>query len=307
MKTEKKKILIYGTGAVGGYFGGRLALNKSNDVSFIARGNFKLLKKDGLNVNSIDGDFSSKVKVYKTPAELKGIPDLVIICTKSQDTEEVINKLKPIISGSTQILSLQNGLTNYDKLSKAFGKKNIVRGFCYIGSEMLENGNIHHTSNGYIVIGESQGISGKKIEYLKTLFEDSEIRVRVTNNIVHDIWGKFSWNCVYNVLCTLIGAKSDKLFSNPFTEKLTIDVYNEVKSLAKAYGIRFSKKDYDNVITRGKTGGVSFKPSTLQDRIKGKPLEYEAFTGDVIRLAKKKQVAVPVHKVLYSLLKAIEK
>lgn len=307
MKKENYKILVYGTGAVGGYFGGRLALNDDNDVSFIARSNFDLLKKDGLNVKSVDGDFSTKVKVFKSPRDVKSSPDLVLICTKSQDTEEVIEKLKNSISERTEILSLQNGLTNYDKLRKAFGRTRVVRGFCYIGSEMLDNGTITHTSNGYIVIGESPGIPGKLIEKLEGIFRDSGVKVKVSKDIIHDIWDKFSWNCVYNVLCTLIEAKSDKLFSNPNTEKLTIEVYNEVKALAAAYGVKFTQKDYDNVITRGKTGGVSFKPSTLQDRIKGKPLEYEAFTGDVIRLAKKKGVSVPVNKVLYSLLKGIEK
>jgi 2-dehydropantoate 2-reductase len=300
-------ILVYGTGAVGGYFGGKLALNPGNNVAFIARGNYAGLKKEGLKVKSIDGDFKVEVKVYKTPQQSKIKPDLVLICTKSQDTEEVIEKLKPNVTKDTKILSLQNGLTNYDKLSKAFGKKRVIRGFCYIGSEMLDDGTISHTSNGFIVIGESDGIQGSIIDKVEKVFSEAGVRVNVAKDIIHDIWVKFSWNCVYNILCALIEQKSDKLFSNEFTEKLTISVYNEVKALAEAYGVKFTKKDYDNVITRGKTGGVSFKPSTLQDRLRGKSLEYEAFTGDVVRLAARKRVDVPVNKMLYALMKGIDK
>lgn len=302
---NKYKILIYGSGAVGGYFGGRLAQNPDNDVTFIARSNYGKLKSNGLNVKSVDGDFKINVKVYKSPAQLKTAPDLIILAMKAYDTDEVIKNLKDVVSKDTLILSIQNGLTNYDKLVKAFGKTRAVRGFCYIGSEMLSDGRIVHSSNGFIVIGKSPGIKTEIIKDLERKFTTSGVKVRIAKDIEHDVWAKFSWNCVHNILCTIIGKDTDSLFSNKYSEKLTIDLYGEIRDLAKAHGVKLTKKDEKAVIDRAKTHGP-FKPSTLQDRERGKMLEYETFTGDVVRLAAKKKVNVPINKVLYSLLKAID-
>ena len=303
---ESYKILIYGTGAVGGYFGGKLAQSPVNDVTFIARSNYEKLKAKGLKVKSVDGDFhNKKVKVYKSPVQIKASPDLVILAMKAYDTDDAIEKLKKVVSAKTLILSIQNGLSNYDKLVKAFGKKKVVRGFCYIGSEMLADGTIKHSSNGFIIIGESPGISGKVINELNGIFTSSGIKTRIAEDIVHDIWVKFSWNCVYNVLCTITGRNTDSLFSNKYSEALTRGVYKEIAALAAASGVKFTRKDEESVIERVKKTGP-FKPSTLQDREKGKTLEYETFTGDVVRLAAKKKVPVPINKILYSLLRAID-
>lgn len=304
---DKYKILVYGTGAVGGFFGGKLAQNPDNEVTFIARSNYASLKSKGLKVKSVDGDFHhKKVRVHKSPAEIKTSPDLVILAMKAYDTEDAIEKLKKAVSDKTLILSLQNGLSNYDILVKAFGKKRVVRGFCYVGSEMLEDGTIKHSSNGFIITGESPGISGMVIAELDSIFTSSGIKTRIADDIVHDIWVKFSWNCVYNVLCTITGKNTDSLFSNKYSEELTVGLYKEISALAKANGVKFTQKDEQSVIDRVKKTGP-FKPSTLQDREKGKTLEYETFTGDVVRLAAKKKVPVPINKVLYALLKAIDK
>ena len=302
---EKYKILMYGTGAVGGYFGGKLAMSNGNDVRFIARSNLSKLKKDGLIVKSYKGDFKVNVKAYKTPSQAKFTPDLVILAMKSYDTDEAIGKLKGVVGKDTLILSIQNGLSNYDKLVKAFGRKKVVRGFCYIGSEMLENGIIKHTSNGFIIIGESPGIPKKVITELYDVFTNSGIETRVSKDIVHDIWAKFSWNCTLNILCAIIGKDTDSLFSSKETEQITRGLYDEIRKVARANGVKLTKKDESNVIDKAKKYGP-FKPSTLQDVQRGKMLEYEAFTGDIVRMAKSKGIEVPISKTLYALLKAIE-
>ena len=265
---EKYKILMYGTGAVGGYFGGKLAMSNGNDVRFIARSNLSKLKKDGLIVKSYKGDFKVNVKAYKTPSQAKFTPDLVILAMKSYDTDEAIGKLKGVVGKDTLILSIQNGLSNYDKLVKAFGRKKVVRGFCYIGSEMLENGIIKHTSNGFIIIGESPGIPKKVITELYDVFTNSGIETRVSKDIVHDIWAKFSWNCTLNILCAIIGKDTDSLFSSKETEQITRGLYDEIRKVARANGVKLTKKDESNVIDKAKKYGP-FKPSTLQDVQRG--------------------------------------
>ncbi|MCB0724781.1 MAG: ketopantoate reductase family protein [Ignavibacteriae bacterium] len=306
MEKKKNKILVYGTGAVGGFFGGKLALNPENDVRFIARSNYTHLNAKGLKVKSVDGDFHiKKVKAHKSPSNAKFIPELVILAMKSYDTDDAIAKLKKVVDKDTYFLSLQNGLMNYEKLVKAFGRKRVIRGFCYVGSEMLANGIIKHSSNGIIIIGESPGISSKVIDRFHNIFTSCNIKTRIAEDIVHDIWVKYMWNCIYNVLCMIIGKNTDSLFSNKTSEAFVRDLYKELASVAKGYGVKLTPKDELSVIDRViKTG--PFKPSTLQDREKGKTLEYETFTGDILRFASKKKVSVPINTVLYSLLKAID-
>jgi 2-dehydropantoate 2-reductase len=151
------KILIAGTGAVGGYFGGRLAQNKNYKVCFLARGNtLKLLKKKGLSVKSIYGDFKLKINVSDNPSAFKTKFDYVIVSVKSQDTQALIPALKKVANKNTQFISLQNGIYNYNLLKKAFGKSRVLHGVSRIATGMTGN-TIQHSALGIIVIGEENG------------------------------------------------------------------------------------------------------------------------------------------------------
>ena len=123
------KILIYGTGAVGGYFGARLA-QAGNDVTFIARGkHLEAIQKNGLQIKSIDGNFTVKpANATDAISTLNPDFDLIILGVKSWQMLDAAKAIKPILKESTLILPLQNGVNNVDKLLSVIDKNHIIAG-----------------------------------------------------------------------------------------------------------------------------------------------------------------------------------
>ena len=138
------KILIVGTGGVGGYFGGRLA-HTGHDVTFIARGAHKeAIEKNGLHVKSINGDFLvTDVNVTDQIANTEE-PELVIISVKAWQVKGIARQLKPVIKESTMVLPLQNGVLASDELKEVLPEKNVLSGLCRIISKIDGPGKIKH-------------------------------------------------------------------------------------------------------------------------------------------------------------------
>lgn len=299
------KILIYGTGAVGGYFGGRLAANKNNIVHFIARGNHDILKTKGLDVKSTHGNFKlSKINVMKQVKDKDY--DLILITAKSFDTNDIIKKLKKIIAPFTAIISIQNGISNYQKLVKIFGRERVLRGFCRIASEMKDGYKVHHTALGEIITGEENGKPSQKLRMLKDNFEESGIILSIPRDIKHAAWVKFAWNSVFNTFTAASMLTVDKLIYKKDTYDICKQMYNETASAAKAEGVNLTEKDRKNILSKKKNRGI-YKTSTYIDRLAGKPMEHEAFAGEIVRLAKKHKIKVPLNTVFYAILKSVKK
>src|SRR6056297_451449 len=186
------KILIFGIGGVGGYFGGKLAQAGYN-VTLVARGkHLEAIKENGLEVESINGDF--RVQPYLATDNLAEVPtpDLVILGVKSWQIQEVANKLKPIISAETMILPLQNGANNVEKLLEILPKKNILAGLCHIVSFVERPGKIKHVSfEPRITFGEIDNSNSERVQQIKTVFDKAEITNSNPENIQLEIWKKF--------------------------------------------------------------------------------------------------------------------
>jgi 2-dehydropantoate 2-reductase len=129
-----------GAGAVGGYFGARLAA-AGQDVAFIARGkHLETMRREGVKIKSIHGNFQVRSLFTSDPAEIDGV-DLILFCVKSYDTEGVAAKLAPLMGEKTIILSLQNGVDNPDKIAALWGKEHALAGVVYIRSASFSAGN----------------------------------------------------------------------------------------------------------------------------------------------------------------------
>ena len=290
-----------GSGAVGGYFGALIHRHTKANVTFIARGDhLDAIRKSGLNISSIDGDFSVEAEATNNVSEIEEA-DLIIFAVKSYDTEDAIKKITPLVGENTQVLSIQNGLDNHDLLEDAFGEEHVIRGLCVIGAELTEPGHIAHRALGSIKAGEKNGDHNtERITNLSKLFEPIPAELTISDDIQTDIWKKFAWNCVFNVLTGLAHVTVEKLFHTDSTLQLVDDVYAEITWLAAAYDINFTDADYDEIIKHGKSLH-GFRTSTYQDVEKGKPLEFEGLTGSLLRRAESKGVSMPVNNALYAL------
>ena len=306
LKTKKNTILIMGAGAVGGTFGALLEKVKTNTVFFIARGqHLEAVKRNGLSVQSGKENFTIKVNVSDNPNDFESKPDLILLTVKSFDTDSAIEQLKPVVFRKTQILSLQNGIENYPKLVNAFGEKRVVRGFCGMNAEVLQPGVIQG-GQGYIFIGENIGEISARTQWLKSLFETSNIQCTVSQDIHQDVWRKFAWNCIFNIVSATTKLTIDKIVDDPEKIQFCKELFKEIQQVAKSQDVVLGA-DKEKLIfdIAGDSGDI--KPSTLQDRLKGKRMEYDAFTGALIRLADKHKIHIPINRALYNQLEQLEK
>ena len=156
------RVAVYGTGGVGGYFGGRLAL-AGVDVHLIARGpHLRALQKSGLRVRSTKGDFEIDLPASDRPSDI-GPCDYVLFSVKSFDTEEAATRLGPLIEDETAVVSFQNGVDNEEKIAGALGPNHVMGGAAYIFSGIAEPGVIAHTGGpARIVFGEMDGSDSER-------------------------------------------------------------------------------------------------------------------------------------------------
>ena len=295
-----------GAGAVGGTFGALLEKEKNNTVFFTARGqHLEAVKRNGLSVQSGKEKFTIKVNVSDNPNDFKSKPDLILLTVKSFDTDSAIEQLKPVVFRKTQILSLQNGIENYPKLVNTFGEKRVVRGFCGMNAEVLQPGVIQG-GQGYIFIGENIGEISARIQWLKSLFETSNIQCTVSQDIHQDVWRKFAWNCIFNIVSATTQLTVGKIVDDPEKIQFCKDIFKEISQVAKSQDVMLGPDKEKLIFDIARDSG-GIKPSTLQDRLKGKRMEYDAFTGALIRLADKHKIHIPINRALYNQLEQLEK
>lgn len=302
---DYKTILVMGAGAVGGYFGGRIAQLSSANVALIARGShLEAIQKKGLQIKNEDSTATIAVDAFEHPQEAPR-PDLIFFTVKSYDTSSAIKQIRPIVDDKTQILTIQNGIENYPKLAEAFGRENVIQGFCRIGAGIAQPGVIHYEAFGEITAGEKSGRTSDRLQALQALCDDADIPLHITSNINRKVWLKFAWNCVFNMTTAVANVTVEKLFQSQETEALCYDLFDEIRMVAKAEGVELLDEDAKNIIEPARDL-KGFTTSTYQDRQKGKKLEYEAFTGAIVRLAEKHRLDVPYNETMYALLKLID-
>lgn len=299
-------LMVMGAGAVGGYFGGRVAERTSTEVTLIARGDhLHAIQKQGLLIKSEEKESRIAARALRHPKDAPD-PDLVLFTVKSYDTEAAVEQIRPVVSENTRILTIQNGIENYPKLVRAFGEERVIQGFCKIGAGVPEPGVIEHKAFGKITIGEQDGSHTSRIEKTKTLFEEAKVPVRVSSEITREVWLKFSWNCLLNMVTAAGNVTVEKIFEHGESKQLCYHIYEELRKIAEDEGVKLSREAGKTIIeAAGDLTG--FETSTYQDRQKGKKMEYEAFTGAVIRLAEKHSIEVPYNQTLYAILKLIDK
>lgn len=303
---KSTKIIVMGAGAVGAYFGGCLASSDSNDMFFIARGaHLKAIQKNGIQVKSVYGDFNQRVEASDSLDGYRDTADIILFTVKSYDTKEAMELIRPKIGENTQILTIQNGLENFDKLEESFGADRVIQGICRIGAMVESPGVIRHSSMGSIIIGEYDGTTTERVKFVKHLFDQVNVDCRITDNIKKEVWTKFIWNSVFNMLTAAAGVTTDKIFEKEPSKKLSFEIFREISLVASEYGIDFTENDYNKMATEVQKLGA-FKTSTYQDRVNGKRLEYKAFTGVILRMGKEKGLHLPYNEALYGLISLID-
>ncbi|OEY73295.1 ketopantoate reductase family protein [Salegentibacter salarius] len=302
------KILIFGIGGVGGYFGGKLAQAGFN-VTMIARGkHLEEIKENGLEVESINGDFTVQPNLATDNLAEVPTPDLVILGVKSWQIQEVANKLKPIISPETMILPLQNGANNVEKLLEILPKRNILAGLCHIVSFVEKPGKIKHVSfEPRITFGEIDNSNSERIQRLKTVFGKAEITNFNPENIQLEIWKKFLFITTISGLGGLTRVSIDKIRESKYLYDLLLKTAQEIKLIANAKDIPLAEEHLEKAFEIIQNQPPGTTASTQRDIMAGRPSELENFNGFIVKEAEKLGIATPVNKMIYECLLPMEK
>jgi 2-dehydropantoate 2-reductase len=186
------KILIMGTGGVGGYYGGMLA-QQGNEVTFIARGaHLYALRHEGLKVRSVHGDFSlSPVNATDDPANV-GPVDLILFTVKTYNTDDAAQAIRPAVGEQTVVMSLQNGIDAAERIGRVVGTEHLVGGATWLSSAVEAPGVIKQISQfRRIVFGELGGGTSERIQSIQKVLESTDITVETSENIQKVLWTKF--------------------------------------------------------------------------------------------------------------------
>ena len=300
---KNKKILIYGTGAVGGYYGGML-VKAGYDVTFIARGkNLEVLKEKGLTLIREDEKEVFPICVTETVHGLLQQKDFdyILICVKSKDTKDAALNVKSKVNANTTVVSFQNGVDNEDIIASVIGEEFVISGLVFVASKLIEPGVVYQFGYNGGMIGELyKSEKTERVFTLQKIMQEAGVDCKISDNMRGELWNKLVWNAAFNPLSVLTGKTLEKMLAEDF--ELIKSIMIEVRDVAIAHGISIRSDTVEFNLKRSE-GFTGFKTSMLQDFEVGKPLELEQILGVVIKKAKEKNVNVPNSFRIYSELK----
>jgi 2-dehydropantoate 2-reductase len=300
------KIGIIGTGGVGGYFGGKLAL-AGNDVIFIARGaHLEAIKQNGLIVKSIKGDFTAQpVRATDRLEALRGV-DLILFGVKAWQIKEIALQLKGIIDKKTILLPLQNGVLSSEELQSILPENHVLGGLCRIISKIESPGVIVHVAvNPIITFGELTNEVTETVLQLKQVFDDAGIDAYLAKDIQAERWKKFISICVSGLLA-ITKTNYGELRTIPETRQLMIQLFTEVYNVSQGANINLPTAFVEKTLAISDSLPYESNSSMARDIWEGKPSELEYQNGTVVRLGKQYGIETPVNQFVYSCLLPME-
>jgi 2-dehydropantoate 2-reductase len=308
MNARFKTVAVVGAGALGLYYGGRLARAGSvGDVAFLARGDVDVLRRDGVTVKAPDGAFTvgaDKVKIAAMPEEI-GPVDLVIVALKATANGQLAKLLPPLLHARTVVLNLQNGLGVDEQVAAVAGAERTAGGLCFVCVNRIAPGVAECTMAGQVVIGEFAGAATERTRALAELFVDAGVKTSVSESLLGVRWRRLVWNVPFNGLAvTGGGITTDVILQSAEMEAEVWALMREVQASAAAYGVAIPDEFVVDQVERTRPMGP-YKPSTMIDFTEGRPLEVEPIWGEPLRRAQAKGVSTPRLAVLYGRLREL--
>lgn len=285
-------IAIVGSGAIGLYYGGRLA-EAGHDVRFLLRSDYDTITRDGLRCRSVHGDFHLQaVQAFTTPEKI-GPVDLVIVAWKATSNHLLEKILPPLLHETTQVVTLQNGLGNCEAIAAITGVERVLGALCFVCINRLSAGFIDHSAGGRMAIGEfSAGIAGRAATLAK-MFSAAKVDTVVENNVEETVWKKLIWNVPFNGLAIAEGGKTtDALLVNAETVTEIRALMEEVVAAAAARGFSLDPNLIDWNIDRTRPMGA-YRPSSLIDWQAGREVEIDAIWAEPLRRAQAEGLTLP--------------
>ena len=296
------KIAIFGSGGVGGYFGGRLAA-AGEDVTFLARGaHLAAMQQDGLHIASPLGDVHlPKVQATDRPQAV-GPVDVVLFTVKLYDVEASAAALGPMIGPDTVVITLQNGVDAMDMVAKHVGGDHVAGGAAYIVVVIDKPGHLRHTTAQQLVFGERDGRRSDRLVAFEQAGLRAGFQAQASNDVQSVLWTKFVRLATWSGMTTVTRSPMGVVRDTPATYDMMMAAIEEVIAVGKARGVTFPPDLMDGTIKLIKNFPAASKSSMLEDIERGRRLELPWLSGAVVRIGREVGVPTPIHQFITTIL-----
>jgi len=300
-----KRWALVGPGAVGLYYGGRIAYS-GHSFSVLARRDASALAERGIRIamvdpitNAISSSIEANLTTVATQPDAIGVVDCVIIAAKSTVNERLIESLSKMVQpGHTIILSLQNGMGNAEFFEQHFPENPILAGLCFVCVNRTQPAYVENYHPGRVEIGSLHDRWPELVHKVVDIFSEAGILTKFADPLNAALWRKLCWNIPFNGLSIAAGGvTTDKIMADPELVKTARALMDEVRAAASLEGHHIPDSFIEGQFTVTEKMGA-YKPSSLIDFQAGKPVELDSIWGEPLRRGSELGAEMPELEIL---------
>jgi len=310
MTDSFRSVAVVGAGAVGSFFGGMLA-RAGRHVTLIARAaHVQAIESAGLKLLMGGRTETIRASASTDVAAVRGA-DLVLFSVKSTDTDAVAHEMAPHLAPDALVVSLQNGVDNAPTIAKHV-RQTVVPAVVYVATAMAGPGTVQHHGRGDLVVGALDRKSNADAAFMRRLhalvevFGEAQVPVRISHDVMAELWSKLMVNCAYNAISGIAQANYGQLVALPEVRSLQEAVVREVVAVAQAENVNLPLDAALEAMRRISPAMPGQYSSTAQDMQRGKRSEIDHLNGFVARRGAELGIATPANQTLHALVKLIE-
>jgi 2-dehydropantoate 2-reductase len=309
---KQMRIIVYGSGGVGGYFGGRL-VQAGEEVIFIARGaHLEAIRQNGLKVESIKGNFTIQPALVEEDPGKVGLADVVLVCVKAWQVPQAAQAIRPVIGANTVVIPLENGVEASDQLAAVLEvplqrPAHVAGGLCRISSQLASPGIIRHVAiEPYIAFGSLDGQPDARLEKLRQAFERAGVKAEIPQDIRSACWQKFIFIAAISGVGAVTRTPVGIFRAIPETRRMLTSALEEIAAVGRAEGVSLPVDAVQTTLAMIDNLPGTTLASMQRDIMDGRPSELEAQNGAVVRLGMAHGVSTPTHAFIYGSLLPME-
>ncbi len=302
------RIGIVGIGGVGGYYGGKLALeygpSKEHDIVFIARGeHLEAIRRKGLRLITVEGEYTAEPTLATdSPAEI-GRLDLVLFCVKSYGLEEAARMISGNIHENTIVIPLLNGVNITERLKAALPRGTVLRGTVYIGSNIIAPGEVRQAGGScQLIFGPDDNADVEKYRPIEGLLKKAGIKAELTADIAVPIWTKYIFVSPLAGLTSMLGKTFGEILQDPEGLDMLEGLLKEIEAVARARGVNLPPDIVKASIGKVSSFPFATKTSMQRDYEKGNPIEIDIFMEYIVKSGRELGISTPLHERVYAAL-----
>lgn len=299
------KYAVIGTGAIGGYYGGRLAQN-GQEVHFLLRSDYDYVKEHGLQVDSCDGSFHlDHVNAYNDTRDIPQV-DVVLVCLKTINNFKLQTMLPPLLGDDTIVVLIQNGIGVESDVEALFPGIQLVAGLAFICSGKTEPGHVNHQCYGHINFGNYSCRNSARLQTLLDEFNAAGVKAGLVE-YQEARWKKAVWNMPFNGMTVALNTQTDLLLKNPATRQLIYDQMMEVIGAARHLGVKGLDASFADLMIQMTDEMIPYSPSMKLDFDFHRAMEIQYLYTRPIEIAREAGFRMPKLEMLEAELKFLAK